>query len=162
MKRLLPHPVFSLALWLFWLLISNSVAPGALLLGAALAIALPLYSHNFWPYRSRVHRPARLAALFGRVVLDIVIANFHAAKLILGPRASLRPGFITVPLELTDPVAITMLTSFISLTPGTVSAELSTDQRQLSVHSLDIDDAEALVRHIKQRYETPLLEIFSC
>ncbi len=162
MKHWLPHPLLSFVLWLFWLLITNSFGPGAMLLGAALAIALPIYTHNFWPYRSRMHRPARLLLLFGRVLVDIVTANFHAAKRILGPRASLRPGFVTVPLELTDPVAITMLTSFISLTPGTVSAELSRDHRQLTVHSLDIDDAQTLIGNIKQRYEAPLLEVFPC
>ncbi len=162
MKRWFPHPLFSLVLWVFWLLITNSVGIGAMLLGAVLAIALPHYSHNFWPYRSSVRRPARLLLLFGRVLIDIVTANFQAAKRILGPRASLRPGFIRVPLQLTDPVAITMLTSFISLTPGTVSAELSRDRRQLTVHSLDIDDAQKLIANIKQRYEAPLLEVFPC
>lgn len=162
MKRLLPNPVFSLALWLLWLLINNSVAPGIVLLGAALAVLLPLYSHRFWPHRSGLRRPLRLIALLTKVMFDIVIANFHAAKLILGPRKALRPGFIDVPLQLTDPLAITMLTSFISLTPGTVSAEVSADRQRLSVHCLDIDDPDATVRHIHQRYQEPLLEIFSC
>lgn len=162
MSRLIPHPVFSVTIWLLWLIVNNSVSPGTLLLGALVAIVVPLYSSNFWPHKARVRRPWRLVRLLGTVLYDIVVANFQAAKLILGPRRSLRPGFVSVPLDLEDPVAITMLTSFISLTPGTVSAELSADQKTLAVHALDVDHPEEVVAHIKRRYEAPLLEIFPC
>ena len=162
MKRLLPHPVFTFVILVLWLVVSNSISPGALILGALLGVLLPLYSRNFWPYHPRVRSPLRLLRLFGMVLFDIIVANFNAAKLILGPRRALHPAFVTVPLDLTDPVAITMFTSFISLTPGTVSAELSPDRRTLLVHSLDVDDPERLIRHLKQRYEAPLLEVFTC
>lgn len=162
MTTLLPHPVFSLVILVLWAVVNNSVAPGTLLLGALIAVVVPRYSHHFWPYHIPVRKPWRLFRLLGVVLLDIVVANFQAAKLILGPRRALRPGFVTLELELTDPVAITMLTSFISLTPGTVSAEVSADHRALSVHCLDIDDPDSVVAHIKQRYEQPLLEIFPC
>lgn len=160
MSRLLPHPVFSVTIWLLWLIINNSFAPGTMLLGALLAVLLPLYSSNFWPDRPKVRRPWRLLALLGVVLWDIVIANFQAAKLILGPRRALRPGFVIVPLDLHDPVAITMLTSFISLTPGTVSAELSADRKTLAVHALDVEHPDQVIEHIKRRYEAPLVEIF--
>jgi multicomponent K+:H+ antiporter subunit E len=66
-----------------------------------------------------------------------------------------------VPLELQQPFAITLLASIISLTPGTVSANLSGDRRSLLVHDLDVEDAdETAVQRIKQRYEKPLMEIF--
>ena len=48
------------------------------------------------------------------------------------------------------------------LFPGTVSADLSDDHKTLLVHGLDVPDAEALVAEIKQRYEAPLLEVFTC
>lgn len=162
MKRVLPHPVFSVTIWLLWLVINNSIAPGTLLMGALVAIVVPLYSRNFWPHQARVRRPWRLIRLLGTVLYDIVVANFQAAKLILGPRRALRPGFVIVPLDLENPIAITMLTSFISLTPGTVSAELSADRKTLAVHSLDVALPEQVIAHIKQRYEAPLLEIFPC
>jgi multicomponent K+:H+ antiporter subunit E len=59
-------------------------------------------------------------------------------------------------------LALTMLTSIISLTPGTVSADLSSDHKTLLVHGLDVPDAAELVAIIKQRYEAPLLEVFTC
>jgi multicomponent K+:H+ antiporter subunit E len=55
-----------------------------------------------------------------------------------------------------------MLASVISLTPGTVSADLSDDRKTLLVHGLNVVDEAAAVAEIKQRYEAPLLEVFTC
>ncbi|NIW85062.1 MAG: cation:proton antiporter, partial [Gammaproteobacteria bacterium] len=55
--------------------------------------------------------------------------------------------------------ALTALASTISLTPGTVSAEIAPDREHILIHALDVDDEEALVRTIKERYEAPIREI---
>jgi multicomponent K+:H+ antiporter subunit E len=162
MRRLLPQPLVSLALLAAWLLASNSVAPGTVLLGTLLAVVLPLFTARFWPeYPQRV-RYGALLRLSAVVIFDIVIANVRVAILILGPRRRLHPRFIVVPLALTSPYSITLLASIISLTPGTVSSNLSGDSKTLLVHGLDVRDAEAAVRWIQRRYERPLLEIFGC
>jgi multicomponent K+:H+ antiporter subunit E len=72
----------------------------------------------------------------------------------------LQPAFFIVHLELTNPVAITVLANTITLTPGTVSADLSSRQERLLVHGLHVPDIEAAIADIKQRYEAPLKEIF--
>lgn len=59
-------------------------------------------------------------------------------------------------------MAISLLVCVVSLTPGSVSADLSGDRRILLVHALDVPDADALVAEIKQRYEAPLKEVFPC
>ena len=94
------------------------------------------------------------------VLYDILIANIRVAILILGPRSRLHPHFIVLPLELKDPFAITLLASTITLTPGTVSANLSSDRRSLLVHGLSVDDPDETAAQIKQRYEKALMEIF--
>jgi multicomponent K+:H+ antiporter subunit E len=93
---------------------------------------------------------------------DIVVANLAVAKLILGPTKALQPGFIAYPLNLTGDLPITLLASTISLTPGTLSAEVSKDKEWLYIHALDLPNEQALIDEIKQRYETPLKEIFQC
>jgi multicomponent K+:H+ antiporter subunit E len=65
-----------------------------------------------------------------------------------------------VPLEIRAPEAITTLASTITLTPGTVSSDLSDDGRSLLVHCLDAPDGDEVVAQIKQRYEARLKEIF--
>lgn len=162
MNRWLPQPMFSLFLWLVWLLLANSLDPGHIVLGAFLALALPLFTSKFWPDQPCMGRPLSLVAYLAVFFWDIVIANLTVARLILGPVRRLRPAFVTLPLDLTNEFAITVLAHSISLTPGTVSSKVSEDRRSLIVHVLDLDDEAQLVRRIKQRYEAPLKEIFPC
>lgn len=162
MKRWLPQPLLSLFLWLFWLLLVNSVAPGQLLLGAVLAVTLPLVTSRFWPESPRINKPWKLLRYLGLLGWDIVVANLAVARLILNPRRKLRPAFIRLPLDLENELAITVLTSTISLTPGTVSSDLSPDRKTLLIHALDVESEAEIIAHIKQRYEKPLKEIFGC
>lgn len=162
MKRWLPQPLLSLCLWLVWLLLANSAAPGHLLLGAVLAVALPLFTVRFWPNRPRIQRPWKLLRYGVILSWDIVVANVAVARLILGPVGRLRPAFIRLPLDLDNEFALVMLIHSLSLTPGTVSADVSADRRFLLIHVLDVEDQAQLIARIKQRYEAPLKEIFAC
>ncbi|MBP8203483.1 MAG: Na+/H+ antiporter subunit E [Pseudomonas sp.] len=161
-RRWLPQPLLSLCLLLVWLLLINDLSLGHWLLGALLGWAIPLLTQLFWINPPRVHKPFKLCLFLLRILGDIVVANLHVAKLILGPAAKLRPAFVEIPMLLEDELALTMLTSIISLTPGTVSADLSDDHKTLLVHGLDVPHAAELVAAIKQRYEAPLLEVFTC
>jgi multicomponent K+:H+ antiporter subunit E len=163
MTRLLPHPVLTAALTLIWLLLVNSLAPGQVLLGLVLGIAIPRFSLRFWPDTIRIRRPLMLLALGARLAGDIVMANLAVAWRILRGPAHLKPGFVAIPLDLTSPLAVSLLANIICLTPGTVSALLSSDRRTLLVHALDLHDPLALTAAIKSRYELPLREVFeSC
>lgn len=164
MTRLLPQPLISAMLAAGWLLLTGLSAAHALL-AVAMAVALPLLTRRFvgeamgrargW---RRLWRAARFTLL---VTWDIIVANVTVARLILGPPGRLRPAFITVPLTLEQPLPLTLLASIVTMTPGTVSAELSGDRRRLLVHVLDADDPAALAAQIQARYERPLAEIFA-
>jgi multicomponent K+:H+ antiporter subunit E len=162
MKRWLPQPLLSLCLWLVWLLLANSSSPGHLLLGGLLALGLPPVTERFWPDRPRIRQPFKLVCYLVVLLWDILLANLVVARLILGPTPRLRPAFIRLPLDLINEFAIVTLTHTISLSPGTVSADLSIDQRTLLIHVLDLEDEAQLIAHIKKRYEVPLKEIFEC
>lgn len=159
MTRWLPDPWMASTLTLLWLLLVNTVTIGHLLLGALLGIAVSSATRAFWRQRPRLRRPWGLLRFVARVLGDILIANLQVARLVLGPTERLRPAFIEIPLELTDETAIVLLAEVISLTPGTLSADIGTDRRYLFVHTLDTRDPGALVAEIKARYEAPLKEI---
>ena len=156
----LPHPLLSITLFVVWLLLVNSVSAFSILSALVLALAVPLFTNALWPDHPQIRRPLRLVAYGLRLLRDIGVANLHVARLILGSPARLRPAFIRMPLELRDESAITLLASTISLTPGTVSANLSGDRRTLLVHSFDLEDEATAVAHIKERYERRIREIF--
>ena len=160
MKRLLPHPLLTPTIAAIWLLLNNSIAPGQILLGLALGWAIPRFTLAFWPEPVRIRKPLALLRFTAVVLYDVLTANLTVARLILAGPRRLRPAFVTVPLDLTDDFAISMLANIICLTPGTVSALLSADRRELLVHALDVDSPAALVATIKTRFEAPLKEIF--
>lgn len=160
MKRWLPAPMLSLAVFLVWLLLVATVEPAHLLLAAVLAVALPLATAPLRPEQANPRKPLLAARLALRVLWDIVMSNIEVARRILGREASIHPGFVQVPLDITNPYGIAALAGIITMTPGTLSSELSGDRRHLLVHCFHLDDAAATVAQIKQRYETPLREIF--
>ena len=158
-KKLFPFPWLTLALWLIWLLVNNTLAPGHMVLGGVLAILIPLVTAGFWPEPVRLQRPWLAIKYVGRLVLDIITANLEVAIWIIRPNRRLQPAFIRYELELRSPLAISLLANTISLTPGTVACDLSADQRFLLIHCLHGEDIESLVRQIQERYEQPLLEV---
>jgi len=163
-NRWLPHPLMSLVLIVVWMLLVNTVTFGHLFLGTLLGIAIPWFTNRFWPERPKIANPLLLFRFFFiTFVTDVIVANITVVRLFFLPDISkLRPGFIEVPLDTQDPMVITILASVISLTPGTVSAEVSEDRQTLIVHGLDVSDETLAVQTIKTRYEAPLKEIFSC
>ncbi|UZE96284.1 Na+/H+ antiporter subunit E [Alkalimarinus alittae] len=160
--RLFPMPAHSILLFIIWLLLNNTLAPGHLVLAAFLAITIPLLTSGLQTPQPSFRKPLLTTRYALMVVWDIIVANFEVALLVLGPSKKLAPAFIAVPLDIRHEFPITILASTVSLTPGTVSAEVSEDKQWLYVHVLHLTDKEALIALIKQRYEKPLMEIFEC
>jgi multicomponent K+:H+ antiporter subunit E len=155
-------PRHSALLLIVWLLLNNTLAPGQIVLGALLALLIPLLCAPLRTRQPRVRRPLLALGYLLRLMGDIVVANVEVARLVLGPLQRLQPAFVALPLEIEGELPITLLASTISLTPGTVSAELSCDRKWLYIHALHLTDEQALIAKIKSRYEAPLKEIFAC
>lgn len=162
MKRLLPFPVLSAALVASWMLLVGELSAAHLLLAIFLGIVIPLLTADFLDHLPRVASAGAAIRLTLLVLWDIVVANIAVSRLVLGPTGRLQPVFVKVPLTLSNPQSTALLASIVTMTPGTVSAVLDTDNRCLLVHALDCTDPDKLVREIKQRYEKALLETFGC
>lgn len=162
MRRLFPNPWQSVFLGCVWVVANGSLATGTLLMALILATIIPQFTTRFWTNAPDSVRVAPFLKLTALVLWDIVRANLRVAKLVIGPNARLKPAFLVVPLDIRHPWGITALTSIITLTPGTVSTNVSGDGTALLVHALDVDDHEGAIRQMKQRYERPLMEIFPC
>lgn len=160
MTRLLPHSLLTPVLTVIWLLLNNSIEPGHILLGMVLGWVIPVLTIRFWPETVSIRKPFALFRYFTILLFDIIRANFTVARLILGNPNNLQPIFVKLPLDLTSDLAISLLANSITLTPGTLSAQLADDQSYLLVHALNETDPDQLIATIKQRYEQPLKEIF--
>ena len=165
MKRLLdqilPSPLLSAGLFIFWLVLNRSVSPGQLVLAAVIATIAPLLSRRLAPPRGKLHRPGAALKLLGRVIWDVVAWNLRVARgAILSPWKAPRTGFVTMPLQLRDPNGLAVLAVIVSGVPGTVWCEMAPDASMLTLHVFDLEDPTTFAAEFKARYEQPLLEIF--
>lgn len=161
MRRLLPSPLLSLALFALWLALNQSVAAAHLLMATLLAIVMPLLAAPLRPYHAPIRRPLVLIRLVLAVGHDVVLSNLSVAWGILRlHRRMPRSTFVRVPLELRSAGALTSLAIITTVIPGTVWCELALDRDSLLLHVFDVDDKDEFIAHFKSRYESPLKEVF--
>ena len=158
---LLPHPFLTLLLTVVWTLLQNGISAGMVVFGVILGIIIPKMTSIWWPDTPQGFRLGKMMSYSCMVMWDILVANVQVAWIVLSvPNSKLKPAWIVIPLDLRQPEAITLLAGTITLTPGTVSADLSSEGHSLLVHVLHTDDPDAVRDDIKSRYERRLKEIF--
>jgi len=160
MKRLVPSPLLSTVMFLVWPALNQSWSLGQLTLGAALALVIPWFTEALRPDKAVLRHPVKIVWLGLVVLWDIITANIEVERRILGPESAIHPRLIWLPLSISDPHGIVALAGIVSMTPGTLSAELSEDRQHLMIHVFVLGDEAELVAGIKARYETPLRFIF--
>jgi len=151
-----------LALLALWLVLNESLAPGQVLLGAALALGgAAVYSRLQLPANRVRTRPGAVLRLLGLVVADIVRSNLAVARIVLGlGRGQRSAGFLALPLELRHPGGLAVIACIITATPGTSWVRYDSAANVVTIHVLDLVDADDWIRLFKQRYERLLMEIF--
>ena len=158
---LFPHPFLTLLLTVVWVLLQNNVSAGMVVFGLILGIVIPRATAVWWPDRPRALRLTLMIPYMLLVMWDILIANVQVAWIVLTrPNSKLRPAWVVIPLDLKQPEAISILAGTITLTPGTVSADLSDGGHSLLVHALDAPNPDEIRDQIKDRYESRLKRIF--
>lgn len=158
--KLLPQPHLSALIVVIWLILAESLSPRLILLGLFYGWLIPLFTQRFFPVKPRVESWATVLWFVPLFLWDIVVANLNVARIILTPGRQPRSHWVAIPLTTRNPYTIATLANVITLTPGTVSAELGPQRKTLLVHALQSDDPDAEAQAIKDRYEKPLMEIF--
>ena len=160
LRRWFPHPLVSVIVGISWAMLNHSLDAGTLLTALFLAVLIPRMVFRFIDYTPNIHwLPA--IRLFFVVIWDVIVANIKVAILVLGPTKNLHPKWFRVPLDTEHEEVNALLAMIITTTPGTVSAGIDQDRGDILVHALSTDDEAAEIETIKQRYERPLIEIFS-
>jgi multicomponent K+:H+ antiporter subunit E len=160
-KRWLPAPLLSLALFAAWLALNRSTQAAHIVLGAVLAVAIPALLAPLRPPGGPMRKPFTLAALVLTVGGDLIVSGIQVARGVI--RSDRRPPcgtFVVLPLELRDPFALAALSTITTVVPGTVWSELAPDSSALLLHVFDIGDEAEFIAFFKHRYERPLREIF--
>ncbi|MEM9709541.1 MAG: Na+/H+ antiporter subunit E [Pseudomonadota bacterium] len=120
---------------------------------AALWIMQPLTGRS--PYFFRVFAWARLIVMF---LYELLISSLAVAWDVLTPRHRARPAIIEMPLDVTSDAGILLVTNLITLTPGTLSLDVSDDRKTLRIHAMFGDNPDALLHELKSGMEKWVLD----
>jgi multicomponent K+:H+ antiporter subunit E len=161
LRKFLPAPAMSAALFVVWLLLARAVDAGDILLGLVLAIAVPVLVTRLRFTSTRLRNPRVIARYALTVGIDVLHSNATVARDVIRWRwRPPAPAFVVVPLDLRDPVGLAVLAMVTTIVPGTVWSELALDRSALLLHVWDARDGDAFVARYKARYEQPLRDIF--
>lgn len=145
-----------------WAAVTGAITVPNLALGAVVAaIALWLIRDRVSPRKGR-GRAVRIASLAFLFLRELALSAINVAVWTLRPglREKLRPAIIAFPLTVDRDLEITLLANLITLTPGTLSVDVSDDRKWLFVHALDCKDPESLKQTIAVGFERKILEAF--
>ncbi|WEF25239.1 Na+/H+ antiporter subunit E [Paracoccus sp. S3-43] len=160
MMRLFPHPVLSLCLVFLWLMLTR-FSLGYLILGAGLSLVAGWAYSALHSAKPRIRRWQAIPRLALTLFTDIVRSNIAVTRLLLTEgRNGRQSAFIRIPLQITNPNALAVLSIIVTATPGTAWVEYGTDSGILIVHIFDGSEADHYHRIVGQTYEPMLMEIF--
>jgi len=161
MKRWLPAPLMSAGLLALWLMLNDTLSIPHVLLGALLAIVIPILALPLRPVARPVRHPLAIVRLICTVAGDVFLSALDVGSGVLrAARRTPNSRFVVVPLDLRDSQGLAALAMITAVIPGTVWSELSPDRSAVLVHVFNLTDETAFVHHFKSRYERPLKEIF--
>jgi multicomponent Na+:H+ antiporter subunit E len=145
-----------------WVVVTGIFTLPNLLLGVAVAVFV------IFLLRHRLKRPLPFRRVVATVwlilyfVRELLLSAISVARLALSPglRARLEPAIIAFPLTVQSDAEITLLANLITLTPGTLTLDVSADHRLLYVHALTLGSREALIRSLANGLERRVIEVF--
>lgn len=151
----------SIVMAVIWATVSGSFTLLNLIFGFVLSLlTLWLLRERFVgrEYTSRARRVFSLILLF---LVELAKSAWRVAHLVLKPNMDLKPGIFAYPLTVKSDWEISLLANLITLTPGTLSVDVSDDRSTLYVHAIDCSDVEAARRDIAEGFEKKILEAFA-
>ncbi|MEI4771737.1 Na+/H+ antiporter subunit E [Psychrobacillus sp. FJAT-51614] len=142
-----------------WMFLSVSFKPSTFIVGYILGLLMlwmlrKSFSSRF--YLDKVWAVIKLTLLF---LKELTLSNFSVLMLIIKPKMPIRPAIFAMPTVLEKDWEITLLSSLITLTPGTIVIDISDDNKTLYIHSLDFEDIDEAIQSIQNTFEKAILEV---
>ncbi|SDF77033.1 multicomponent Na+:H+ antiporter subunit E [Limimonas halophila] len=150
------HAILTLA----WVLVTGTLSGLNLVIGYVLAGIALWIPRGLWGDTLYFARFRRVLSLAGTFIYELVVSAIQVLQLVYTPRLQFQSGIIAVPLDARDDLEIMVFANLISLTPGTLSMDVSDDRETLYVHSMAIEDPEADKHDLKRTFEDRIREAF--
>ncbi|GKV56921.1 Na(+)/H(+) antiporter subunit E [Sporosarcina sp. NCCP-2222] len=142
-----------------WMFMTSSFSASTFVIGYLIGLTLLFLTRRF--FKSRLYFWKLWAALKLTLLFlkELTLSNISVFMLVIRPKLNLQPMFFALPTELEHDWEITLLSSLITLTPGTIVVNVSDDQRTLYIHALDVDDVDEAIESIKNSFEKAIMEV---
>lgn len=151
--------LLNILLAIAWGALTSQFYPANLLFGFILGFLLLWVVYRNQPGQKYFYRAPKIIEFLLFFLSELIKANLRVASIVLSPRPHIRPGVIAVPLDIETDVEINLLTNLVTLTPGTLSLDVSSDHRIMYVHTIDFTDVQEFRSQIKDGFERRLMEI---
>ncbi|MFC7060712.1 Na+/H+ antiporter subunit E [Halobacillus seohaensis] len=151
--------VLNIIIAVMWMFLSETYNFTTFVVGYLIGILMLFMLQRFIPdtfYMKRVFSVIKLILLFVR---ELLLSNIEIVKLAYKPKFNIQPGIFILPIELKSNWEITLLANLISLTPGTLSLDVSEDYSKIYIHAMDIPDVEESINDIKDIFEKTIMEV---
>jgi multicomponent Na+:H+ antiporter subunit E len=151
--------MLNLLLAVIWAAITGEFTTGGFLTGFVIGYGILWLVHPLFIGSRYFARFPKLLALISIYVVDLVRANVRLAKDVLTPQHYMRPAILAVPLQARTALEITLLSNLISMTPGSLTVDVSDDRKTLYVHVVYAENPDEVRRQIQKKLEARLLEV---
>lgn len=144
---------------LIWMFLSSSMTVTSFVVGYLIGLILLLMMRRFFQGRLYIERfwaAIKLTLLFFK---ELTMSNISVLLLVIRPQLNIQPMIFALPTELEHDWEITLLSSLITLTPGTIVVNVSDDQKTLYIHAIDVDDVDDAIDSIKNTFEKAIKEV---
>lgn len=142
-----------------WMFMSTSLTASTFIIGYLIGLILIMMMRRFFKdrlYISRLWAFIKLTLLFFK---ELLLSNISVLRVVLRPKLDIQPMIFALPTDLEHDWEITLLSSLITLTPGTIVLNVSDDQRILYIHAIDVDDVAEAIDSIKNSFEKAIKEV---
>lgn len=151
--------LWNIALAAVWTLASGRLTLANLLVGFAVGYVILGFASQVVGQSNYSGKVGQILRFAGFYLWQMLLANLRVAYDVLTPTHYMRPGIVALPLDAKTDEEITLLANLITLTPGSVSLDVSPDRKTLYVHVMYIDDPEVVRRELKEGIERRVLEL---
>lgn len=151
--------LLNILLAIAWILLTGEVTAENFIEGVIIGYLILWVSKSALGGKKYFRKIPKAISFFFYFIKELIVANMKVAFDIITPKDYMQPGIVAVPLDTETDMEITLLANLITLTPGTLSLDVSKDKKVLYIHTLYLDNPEKFRNEIKNGMEKRLLEV---
>ncbi len=153
------HFLMNLLLTFIWVALTGSLYYSNFLFGFLLGFFILWVMNRNETDQRYFFRVPKTVGFALSLLYEMIVANVHVAYDVITPKYFSKPGIVRYPLQAVTDLEINLLSTMISLTPGTLILDISEDKKSIFIHVMYLNDREKFITQIRERFENKLLEV---